>query len=194
MLNELQRKKFTLYFNLWDQDHNGQLAFEDYLLLSNRIAQLRGLAQGSEQYREMYDATVKLWENIQAYADPDQDGRVSLPDWLAYCETSVNLLRKDQLALQAVVEQAVGLFFNALDLNGDGWLTPVEWGNFVKAWGIGQGTLTSFVLLDLDGDGRLSLADILSLYRQFLLSDDPREPGNYLFGPLDSVFDPLVKV
>ncbi|MGH6657236.1 MAG: hypothetical protein ACRDVE_18790, partial [Actinocrinis sp.] len=42
----------------------------------------------------------------------------------------------------------------------------------------------AFKAVDRNGDGILSVDEVQKAIREFYLSDDPRAPGNLIFGPL----------
>ena len=68
----------------------------------------------------------------------------------------------------------------ALDLNGNGTVNHDEYAVWLRAIGSTADSAEVFTRLDLNGDGVVSLPEMIGLFAQFALSEDPAEPGNYL--------------
>lgn len=182
MLSPLLRRKYTHYFNLWDANGDHFMEFDDYLLLSRRVAQMKGIAPNSPAYEQMLATNQKLWEGILQFADKNNDGKVSLDEWVAYCAATTELLTRDQVALEGATKQFAQTMFSTMDLDEDGQVSADEWHKFTETWGIPGDAQSHFRRLDLNGDGCLTLEEVMELYGQFLLSDDPAAAGNVLFG------------
>ncbi|AOY82506.1 MULTISPECIES: hypothetical protein [Moorena] len=69
------------------------------------------------------------------------------------------------------------------DQNGDGVISPEEFYNLLKAWGVSDEELEiACSKLNLKAGNTLSKDQFKDLLEQFHKSDDPDSPGNYLFG------------
>jgi Ca2+-binding EF-hand superfamily protein len=76
------------------------------------------------------------------------------------------------------------LVFDVFDGDGNGTICEAEWASFLKVHNVSP-IYAQFVFpaIDLNQDGRLSKAELLTLLREFYFSDEPATPGNFLFGP-----------
>ena len=177
MLTELQKRKFTRMFDAFDADHSGYLEFADVQTVLTNLAQLTGMVVGSPQYEAALSGFRLRWEHTRQFADTSRDDRLTLDEWLAYCEA---LLRSPELFEQDLGSMISG---NAklMDRDGDGLISLEE---FVAVRGnLDSDNTAVFERLDRNGDGYISRDEFVEAYRQFFLSDDPDAPGNWFFGP-----------
>jgi hypothetical protein len=173
MASEFQRSKVASVFDAMDRDDRGHLTEDDFTALAARWTAYCGDAPGTERYDRLHAVMTGWWSALSAAsADP---ARVLLDDVL----TVVDLLPG---MLDAVTGTAEAMF-EAVDENGDGEISRVEYRRLIEVWN-GRTTDTDevFDLLDLDGDGHLSREEFRALWTQFWAGDDPREPGTWVFG------------
>jgi Ca2+-binding EF-hand superfamily protein len=177
MLSELQTRKLTRMFNAFDSDHSGYLEFADFEAQFNNLAHMRDIATDSPEYAELQSSYDAAWNAISRFADTNSDGRVTLAEWLTYGSSVV--------ASPDTFEHGVGsiakLSAKLLDSDGDGAISREEFTTFRSVLDAGRATI--FEQFDLDGDGYISSDELLELFRQFFMSDDPAAPGNTWYGP-----------
>lgn len=177
MLTDLQQRKLTRMFNAFDADHSGYLELGDFEAQIANIARLRGLDAGSPEHGELQSVYHAAWDNISRLADSSGDGRVTLDEWLAYGSALVQSPER--------FDQDVGVIakLNArlIDRDGDGVISFEEFSAMRGSLDVDNAA--SFQRFDLDGDGSISSDELLELFRQFFLSDDPDAPGNFWYGP-----------
>ncbi|MAS34969.1 MAG: hypothetical protein CL610_13250 [Anaerolineaceae bacterium] len=178
MLTELQRRKMTRLFNVFDANHNGFIEEQDYLRIAQNFARLRGLSPGSTGYQKLQAKFSFVWEYIQKFGDPDHDEFVSLPEFLVYAESVLE-------GQYAAVEGSTGSFlFELIDTDGDGQITQDEFRLFYQAYGIDVALVEDiFARLDLNADSVISADEFAQLGYDFHYSDDPDCPANWFFGP-----------
>lgn len=181
MLSELQTKKLTKLFGVHDANHDGVLQESDYENMARGVAATRGWANDSSEYAALRTRMLRFWNGLAAHADASGDQRVTLKEWLAYMDE----LMATPGEFQTVIAPVASMIWQTLDRDGDGAVTA---GDMATAYTImGQdATLAAqnFARLDGDGDGRISLDEFLTMIDQFFRSDDPKHPGNLLFGQL----------
>jgi Ca2+-binding EF-hand superfamily protein len=182
MISELRRKKIVHYFRLWDLKHTGCMEYEDYLLLTRRIAQLQRIDPGSELYNQMVAYTNANWIEMSRVADQDGDGRISLQEWMDYSFITISLIEQGDYDRMNETNLFIRTFFDLIDEDHDGAISAKDWRRFTIVWGIDEDAAEHFARLDTDNDGRMSYDDLVELWMQFLLSDDYESPGNFLFG------------
>lgn len=71
------------------------------------------------------------------------------------------------------------------DADGDGTVGPDDLWVMMAAFGTSrENVAAAFERLDGDGDGMVSVGELVEATRQFYTSTDPDVAGNWLFGPL----------
>jgi Ca2+-binding EF-hand superfamily protein len=187
MLTDLQKKKLPNLFAVHDLDRDGVLRRGDFEQYATRVASVRGWEPGSPQHEELTTRFMTFWDGFESFADASGDLRITLEEWLLYWDQILSTPGMyDQVA------KPIGDFiFNLFDRDGDGRVTQEEYAFIYQFGGLDPAqAAAAFARLDLDGDGFLSVSEIMTLLGQFFRSNDPRDPGNWLFGPFEE--KPLV--
>ena len=178
MLTELQFRKWTRLFQVYDANGNGTIERADLEQNFNNVAAAGNITPGTPLYGIMHARFVENWEKMQKAADLNNDGKIELQEWLEYVDR--------QLANPGDYQEmvaTVGRMFDLFDLNGDGIVSLEEYKAFYRCWRLPEPLAEEvFPKLDLNSDGVISKDEFLELAGQFHLSDDPDAPGNFLFG------------
>ena len=181
MLSDLQTRKLTRYFHMYDVDDDGHIGPRDFARILENLRILHGLAESSEDYRELEAGYRRRWEGIRRAADADHDGEVSLDEWLDYWDGVLS----DEDRYEEEVQELTERLFSLFDTDGDGSIQADEFCNFYGAYGMSAAQARQiFMDLDADGDSRIARAELLEMSDQFYRSNDPGAAGNRLFGPL----------
>lgn len=176
MLTDLQTKKLTRYFQVYDIDDDGQVEASDFDRIVENVKLLHGEGPTSGG---LGDAYLTLWGRLQG-ADGDSDGGVDLDEWLAYWQLALEDDRRYEEEVEAVADRLLRIF----DLDEDGSIGPAEFADFYGVFGLPVSLAeTVFRELDIDGDGVITRAELVEIIRQFYGSDDVEDAGNVLFGP-----------
>jgi Ca2+-binding EF-hand superfamily protein len=172
MATEFQRRKIAPVFGAMDADHDGFLDETDFHALTARWTTTDGCAPGSARHHRITEIAMGWWTTLSAIAGSD---RVDLEQVL---------LLVDRLGtMRQAVTTTAATMFEAVDGDGDGWISAGEYRALVEAWsGAMADTDEVFALLDTDGDGRLSLAEFTEAWIEFWAGDDPTAPGSRVFG------------
>ncbi len=175
MASELQRRKTAVVFGAMDVDSDGFLTRSDFVALAARWTENRGLATGSARADRLSAIMMGWWETLLAASDTDRDDKVTLDEVL---------LVVDQLAADpAPVVATADAMFEAVDENDDDRISAAEYRQLIETWtGAETDTDEVFGLLDLDGDGHLSMTEFRSLWTEFWAGDDPNAAGTWVFG------------
>ena len=180
MLSDLQKKKLTRYFRVYDVDDDGRIALQDFERVVENVRVLQGLSEHSPRHRALREGFLHRWEALRASADVDRDGGVDLDEWLAYWEGVLADEARYEAEIAAVTDRLIEIF----DHDGDGVLGADEFCNFYGVYGLKSALARQvFLDLDLDGDGVVTRGELLEMAHQFYRSDDPDAAGNRLFGP-----------
>ncbi len=184
-LTDLQKRKLIHMFELLDVDGNGLLEYADFEAVVEGLAEERGLELNSPGYRRLLGRSRRIWKGL-FQCDIDGDGHITLPEWLGY---HIKAIIEDERAgispagLTTAIDSIARYFFELMDMDGDGRVKKPDYAKFCEAHGIPkQEVAESFRELDRDGNGVLSMDEVLVLVREFYVSDDPTAPGNWFFG------------
>lgn len=179
MASAFQELKLRGMFAALDADGDGYLREEDFRELVARWGRLPGVDPGTELSARVETLLMGWWAALLEAGDANGDGAVDMGELL----TLVDRLP----AMVADVTATADTVFDAVDTNGDGHISPEEHRRLVETWNGQSVDMTGvFELLDPNGDGHLSREEFAVLWRQFWISDDPKEPGNWLCGRLPS--------
>jgi len=175
MASAFQENKLKGMFAAFDADGDGYLREEDFRALVARWSELPAVGPGTELRARVEALMMGWWAALKQVGDANGDGTVDMGELLALV---------DRLpAMVAEVTATADTVFDAVDANGDGRISPDEHRRLVETWTGRSVDLTGiFALLDLNGDGHLSREEFAMLWRQYWISDDPVEPGNWLCG------------
>jgi Ca2+-binding EF-hand superfamily protein len=180
MLTDLQKRKITNLFAVHDLDRDGVLRQRDFEEYTRRITSSRGWKPGSPEYDEVRSRFMTFWAGLTAKADTSHDQRVTIDEWFAYWDQ----LLATQALYDAIPQPIADSVFSLLDTNGDGHITADEYEHIYRAGGSNPAVAAeAFAKLDLDHDGKISVEEMGTLLGQFFRSNDPKSPGNWLFGP-----------
>jgi Ca2+-binding EF-hand superfamily protein len=175
MASVFQERKLAGMFAAFDADCDGYLREEDFRALVARWGRLPGAEPGTELRARIETLLMGWWAALLEAGDANGDGSVDMDELLSLV---------DRLpAMIAEVTATADTVFDAVDSNGDGRISPEEHRRLVETWNGQPVDMTGvFELLDLNGDGYLSREEFARLWRQFWISDDPVDPGNWLCG------------
>ncbi|MEW1865349.1 EF-hand domain-containing protein [Streptomyces sp. NPDC088194] len=175
MASAFQERKLRGMFAAFDTDGDGFLREEDFRALVARWSRLPEVGPGTELRARVETLLMGWWAALLEAGDANADGSVDLGELLQLVDRLPSMV--------AEVTATADTVFDAVDANGDGRISPAEHRSLVETWNGRPVDMTGvFERLDLNGDGHLSREEFALLWRQFWISDDPAEPGNWLCG------------
>ena len=178
MLTELQVRKWTRLFQVYDANGNGTVEQDDFEQIFQNVAKERSLTPGTSEYEQLYAKFMEDWEHLRKDADKNNDGKVDLGEWLEHGDRRIN-----SPDMYQINQNIANYVFDLLDLNGNGIISLEEYKIIYRSWRIPEEIAEDiFPKLDLNGDGGISKDEFVELLRQFHASDDPDAPGNFFFG------------
>jgi hypothetical protein len=182
-LSDFQRRKFQLYFELYDFDEDGLMGFYDYLALPNRIAEVSGWPTYCPAYWGLYDDNLMKWRIIQSFSHRS-DQRVTLQDWFKYA-TALQNHRED---FNGRIRSGDDATFNAiiamLDPEHTGIIPATAWSKFTSIWGVLGDPQGLFQRIDTADTRQITYTDLMQLMDDFLFSADLNSTGSYIFGDI----------
>lgn len=180
MLSDLQKKKLTAWFYRLDVDSSESLNQHDFQVIVERISQALSLNPESLTYAYLRTTYASMWRNVRL-TDANQDGEVTLDEWLKYHEELI-----DSESYHDRLKAQFDVLFNLLDFDQNKEISMTEYTVLVCAYGAEEKwAKENFKRLDLNGDGHISGPELLTLMDNFFRSDDPESPGNWFWGPID---------
>ena len=180
MLTEFQKRKLTHVFGLFDNDHSAHVDKSDLDRVVENLAGAIDAKAGSAGHRILEARYGDLWKVLEGI-DADRDGRVTLDEWLRAMEAITGSEHKYDQVFGQMVDQV----FDLLDHDGDSQVTSDEFVQWLGANNVSmKSARDAFRKIDLDHDGILSKDEMTYLMLDFFYSDDPKAPGNWLFGGL----------
>lgn len=181
MLTEFQTRKMTKLFSLYDYDGNGYLEKKDYLALGERIAADSNIKSGTTMYDMIMKRVLTDWTETVQFADIDQDGRISIEDWLGF----MNLAVENPAIYKVTVTDIAESFFESWDIDGSGKIGINEWKRAFRIFGQSEHDgEAAFVALAGNANGSLSHDDVHTALDGFFRSNEPSDLCNAMFGSL----------
>lgn len=177
-MNELQQKKFTRLFSILDRDKNGAVERSDYESIGKQVAKLRGLSSGSPEETQIVSHMSTYWDALAKRADKDSNGQVTMAEW-------GQSMAGGSESMEQTRAQMVNLAASLMDRNGDGRITMGDYQELLEMAGYKlEDAQTIFNHLDRNKNGQIETSELATLVDEFLFSDDPNAPGNWLLGTL----------
>lgn len=179
-LSPFQIRKFTTLFNHYDRNRNGFLTSRDFRAFADRIQKYFGWSDNDSRTQRVRTNREAAFRRLVATSDKDFDGKVSLGEYLRYFERQMEAHEQTGAATPALL-QSCREVLEMLDADGNGTISLKEYGGMISAMGSDANAAEVFQKLDRSGQGRLTLLDLERLTLEFVLSQDPDAPGNFLY-------------
>lgn len=180
MLTDIQTRKLTKLFRLYDANDDGILEQQDFIVLATRLASLRQGLQASPHYNQILTHLQQDWVYLCKAADQNCDARITLKEWLTYYEQILSDIKQYASRVIALVT----LLFAAFDQDNDGQISEREWINLLSLFNVLPIYASSiFLNLDVNQDGVLNQDEVLTLIHDFFYINEPSAPANFMFGP-----------
>lgn len=177
MLSDLQTKKLTRYFQVYDIDDDGQIEASDFERIVENVQLLHGGGREAEPLRAAY---MSRWDRLRAAADSDGDRGIDLDEWLGYWQLTLEDDDRFEVEAQAITDR----LFTVFDLDEDDAIGPSEFADFYGVFGLPVSLSRAvFDTLDTNEDGVITREELLAHSRDFYRGNDVEAAGNLLFGP-----------
>jgi juvenile hormone diol kinase len=181
-LSAFRTRKLHRFFDVLDNDRDGQIELADFIRRVEHFARLRGWEQGSAEYLRNLRFALGEWQNLRESADADEDRRITRAEFLRHADIYLS----EREGVRAFAHGDVQLVFDAMDLDGDGRLSVEEYRDYLEVCGLDRSSADLyFAHADLDEDGFITRQELSHAMEEFLISENPDSASNLLFGPLD---------
>ncbi|MEM7066104.1 MAG: EF-hand domain-containing protein [Cyanobacteria bacterium P01_B01_bin.77] len=179
MLTNIQTRKLTKLFHLYDANDDGVLVQQDFIALAARLSALRQ-GQTVSYHTQILAHLQQDWVCLCRAADCDRDTRITLDEWLTYYDQVLDDI--NQYASRVIA--LVTLIFATFDQDGDGYISEQEWIGMLSVFNVLPIYASSiFLNLDVNQDGVLNQDEVLTLIHDFFYINEPSAPVNVMFGP-----------
>lgn len=181
MLSNFREKKINKLFWFWDCDQNGYLEKKDYALVGEKLSKERNWAVGSPENTYLMNKLMEDWAEAEKFADTDKDNRISLAEWLVFCDA----FTMDKEMYKITVSNVAKAIFDACDVDNNDILEEHEWQLLFRIYGkTNENADESFVIITENRQHKLTSARVLSLLDEFFYSEDEKAIGNNFFGKI----------
>lgn len=186
---DLLDRKFDVCFTHGDINGNGVLEPTDATALATRVVTYFDEPMGSPKAQKLFQVFEDFWTHVAAKMDIDDDGKISPEEWRKGLRKA---FAEDPEAYKAGFRPVAEAVFTICDRDGDGFLEQSEFAKFHQAFGCtSANSQIAFQKLDSDGDGQLTVEELLTAWQEYYTSNDPDARGNWLYG---DVWDKTVVV
>jgi Ca2+-binding EF-hand superfamily protein len=170
-------EKLGKLFEALDADGDGYLEWGDYHRLAGRYASGYGLSDDDRRIRALTVCYQMLWHELLRHAQIDGT-RLGRDQFVIALRCA--MVDTSRFNLMEGVPHAV---FDVIDADGAHTIGREDYARLLKVLDLtAPGAMDRFMLLDADGDGRVSRQEFIRSVREFLLSGDPDAPGGVVFG------------
>jgi len=179
MLTPFQKRKFRILFDHLDSNGNGILQWRDIMVHMDTIKGLKGWTDENPRFIQLMMSEMAYWDKVLERVDADGNGVVSPEEFEAFYASVVEEIgRTDRVPSWSL--DLLRSKFRVLDIDGNGDVSQEEFALYLQAIRCPSDPVEVFARVDLNGDGRIGFGELEALFRQFVLSSDPAEPGNYI--------------
>ncbi|MEU3524332.1 EF-hand domain-containing protein [Streptomyces sp. NPDC038707] len=152
MVTKAERDYFQTLFRQLDSDGDGTIAQVDLDHLVQTTLLRSGALPGSERWRRITDLGNRLWSELRAGLDTDQDGGISAREF-------VTAYRRPEFLERTAIPFEVAVL-ELSDEDGDGKVSVTEWLSWQQAKGVPvHEALAELSEIDADGDGYLTKSE-----------------------------------
>ncbi|CAH2044337.1 unnamed protein product, partial [Iphiclides podalirius] len=179
MVSDFRKKKLMYLFNqFFDSNKSGSIDKKDFELAAEQISKMRGWKQGDAKYKETLDSLLKIWDGLQSVADSDKDGQVTAEEWVNMWEEYA----KNPSAAADWQNQYCKFIYQLEDASGDGAIDSEEFSTVFESFGLPKSEAASAFQKMSGGKSEISWSDFQALWREYFVTEDPKAPGNFIFG------------
>ncbi|WP_030750315.1 EF-hand domain-containing protein [Streptomyces griseus] len=171
MTTSVQLDRTQKRFELWDINGDGRIDRSDWNAEAERILQSFGEAPSSPAGKQLLDAYLGMWAFFADKAGIDERTGALTPEQFNHIAEE-HILENGGAGFGRVVKPTIQAIVELVDVDGDGQVDPAEFKTWLDAIGVrGVQPAEAFAQIDADGDGRLSVEELVQAVRAFHLGE-----------------------
>jgi Ca2+-binding EF-hand superfamily protein len=178
MISDFRKRKFLALFHHLDLDADSFITTKDFSRYASIVKEKRGFADDEPKLASLVRATDAWWADIKERVGGGAD-RITEEQWLQSLEQLGDQIKANGAPPPWAVDLCMNIH-RVLDLTGKGTVNREEYSLWLEAIGSKADAAEVFRKIDLNGDGVVDSSEMMLLFAQFILSEDPSEPGNYI--------------
>lgn len=176
---DYQHAKYDRYFTLLDTDRSNSIEWSDFCRAADFIRKENGWDENHPRYLGLVGALTTFWDELRTRVDTDGNGRVDRKEWSDFhVSLAADVERLGKVPAWAL--NVVHGFHRVLDVDSDGTISVAEYRTWLRSLGAEVDFDAAFQHLDLNRDGHIDIDETEELFAQWVLSDNPGDPGNWL--------------
>ncbi|CAO1441032.1 unnamed protein product [Diamesa tonsa] len=170
------RQKMRTMHGIFDVNNDGVISYEDFMLLAQKFGDLGHLSQ--QQLEEFKNVLRITW--VSNWGEVDQYNLITVEQYLA--DMHHTMTDKD---LRKKVHNFLPFLFQAVDHDHSGEISITEFKLFFNCLGLtDKDAERSFVAIDKNSDGMLSIKEFVKIGRDFFHTEDTKKVSKNFWGPL----------
>lgn len=139
--------------------------------MADRILMEFGLDKDTAEARDLHNGADRYWTGLAVIADENGDDRISAAEFVTAAQ---HRLRDDPAGFAEVVRPWAEAVIRIADTDGDGEVGLDEWTRMLIAMGVSpQCAHDRARETDKDGDGTVTLRELLDTAAEFYASETP---------------------
>ncbi len=171
----------THLFHFFDRNGNGFIEPNELDHIVDNLAVSEDVAEQAHQKR-LQQMFHRFWKQLIDTADENNDGKISLEEFVTVHETLV----ADSASYQRYVYPFIESLFHLIDLDRDKRWDKKEFSHFYSLCKRSEEYADeAFSAMDSNKDGFLSHLEVIFYFREFYLSNDKNAVGNHFFGKME---------
>lgn len=182
MITDFQRKKIIHFFKLLDSHRNGCLQADDFAEISEKIRMGLGYEAGGDKHVFLAKKSARFFHTLLNAISHKGKQVIAMEEWVDFMDRKIVSTTNVEV-MEEFKEFIIGFLFDLFDDNHDGYISTDEFVDMFVVYGIDiKYSARAFLHLDLNKDDRLSRNELLHAFEMFITTDDPKQPGNWIFG------------
>ncbi|WP_432129452.1 EF-hand domain-containing protein [Streptomyces sp. bgisy082] len=171
MTSSVRLDRIQKRFDLWDVNGDGQIDRADGDAEAQRILQAFGEAPASPAGRQLTEAYLGMWGFFADKAGIDEQTGALTPEQSNQIAEE-HVLENGGADFGQVVKPIIQAIIELVDVDGDGQVNPAEFKTGLDAIGVeGVQSAEAFRRIDTNGDGQLSVEELVQAVRAYHLGD-----------------------
>ncbi|MGZ9931051.1 EF-hand domain-containing protein [Streptomyces sp. NC-S4] len=182
MTNDLLDRKLARAFTHLDADRSGVIDADDIIALGSRLLTALAEPADSPKAERVMGGLANFWQDLFTELDIDRDGKLTPEE---YKQGMTRLYAQGGPAYDRSFRPMMSAILTIVDTDGDGLISPQEFHRAQEAFDTRLSpadTEALFHRIDANGDGRLTVDELLGAVREYYTGNDEDAPGNLLFG------------